>query len=466
MSGAPADTIVGISSARGPGLRGIVRLSGAGAIALVDERFQATAARDDVAAVRSSGAFAGSLSLTLGPAGSLPVELLVFRGPRTYTREDVVEIHTIGSPPLLDALVRELCAAGARLADPGEFTRRAFENGRIDLTQVEAVLELIRASSEAEADQAFGRYDGAFGRRLGAIRSDLLGMASRVETHLDFSDQDIDLVDREALQQEVERAASELRSIAGEAQPGGLVAEGKRVLLLGVPNAGKSSLFNVLVEGGRAVVSDIAGTTLDAVEGVTDFGGAPAVLIDAPGLRDDIADELEQSAADRARARLAAVDLVVVVVDASRQLPADLARVVSMIGARPCVVALHQADRERVVTEDQLGAVFPSGVPELVATSAVTGEGIEDLRRVVSFHLVSVQVAPEAGTVCPNARQAVLLEEACAALARVESTGAELPFELVALELREAALRLGGLTGEDFIEGLLDRIFADFCIGK
>lgn len=458
----PADTIVGISSAAGTGLRGIVRLSGADAVRIVDGFFSPEA-EAGLAALSGASAVTGSLGLAGGRL-SLPAELLVFRAPRTYTREDIVEIHTFGSPPLLEMVVHDLCDAGARLADPGEFTLRAFESGRIDLTQVEAVLEIIRASNESEADQALRRYDGAFGRQVQDVRAALIELASRIEVHLDFSDQDIDLVGRDQVQRDVERLTPVLREIQGGARPGGIDSAAVTVALLGAPNAGKSSLFNALVGGERAVVTDVAGTTLDPVEQAVSIDGVDFRLIDAPGIRAGADDALERHAAERARGRFASADLVVVVIDGSRPQPDDLPSTAALGAARPRAFALHQADRPACITAADLAELADGAA--IIETSAVSGVGLDRLRHELVRLQAEARTAPEAGTACANARQAALIGDACEALDRVVEAGEALPYEVVALEIREAVTHLGAVTGEDYSDSLLARIFADFCIGK
>ena len=456
------DTIVAISTAEGPGLRGIVRLSGPDAHSIAD-RVVAPAAGSAEAETLSRRAPSVTGSSFAFASAEAPCERMDFVAPRSFTREDLVELHTFGARPLLDHLV-DLCRrAGARLADPGEFTRRAFESGRIDLTQVEAVLEILRASNRDEVDRALMRYEGTFGRSVRAVREDLVGLAARIETQLDFSDQDLDIVTPQEVAAGIESVRARVRELAGAPSAGGIDSGAPTVVLIGAPNAGKSSLFNRLVGSDRALVTDVPGTTLDAIEASIDVDGEAMRLVDIAGLRSDARDTVETEAIRRVDAWAREADVVVVVVDGSRPLSADAAARIATLAIETSILVAHQSDRGTVVGDDELVRLGSHG--PIVRTSAITGEGLDALRERMREALRG-RNRSESSRSMPNARQRACLDEAGAALDRAVAEDGELELELVALEVRDAIRNLGAVTGDDTSESLLDRVFEDFCIGK
>jgi len=461
---AAADTIVAISTAAGRGLRGIVRLSGGGACARVGAVFRASSTVPSAPFERGYRVHRGELVFP-GDEVAIPCEILVMLAPASYTREDVVEIHTFGVPALLERIVEGFVERGVRIAEPGEFTRRAFLRGRIDLTQVESVLEILRAADRRELDAAVRRHEGSFGRSVASVREALLRLAAGIEAHLDFSDQGLDLVSAEEIRSDCEAIRERIDALQGGSPPGGIRSGAVTALFLGAPNAGKSSLFNALVGSDRAVVSEIPGTTLDPVEAEIEIDGIPIRLVDAPGLGPIPTDALEREAADRVRGWEEGADLAVLVVDGSRPVPGGVEEIFRRVAHLPGVLAVHQADRAPVLAERDLERLAP-GRPR-VATSSVSGVGLAGVRAELARLVRESSAGGSEGTAVPNARHAALLESAHEAVARAGTAAGEgLPLECVALEIREAAESLGAITGEEFKEGLLDRVFAEFCIGK
>ena len=405
-SSAEPETIVAPATPPGGGLRAVVRVGGPRAVAL---------------------------------AGARP-GAVVFRAPRSYTREDLVEVHLPASPPLVDRLVRDLVQAGARLARPGEFTLRAFLNGRLDLAQAEAVERLVAAEDEAERRAALRQLEGEFSRRLRAVEQALLDLAADAEAALDFSDDDIEIVPPAAAADRARAILGDLRALVADTAAAPARDGRPRVVLHGRPNAGKSTLFNALA-GQDAIVSPTAGTTRDLLEADADVG-LPVRLIDAAGVGEGQAG-LEAEGARRAREAAASADLVLFVVDPAD--PAERPR------GWPCVAVESKADLHP-------GAASPGAL----RVSAKTGEGLPALRR-------GVRAALEAGSASAaftvSLRQRALLREAEEALSRAPDA-AVAGLELAALELRSALAALGAITGREVGEDLLDRVFSRFCLGK
>jgi tRNA modification GTPase len=413
-----ADTIVALSTPPGSGLRAIVRLSGPRAVEM---------------------------------GGSLP-GAVVLRGPRTFTREDVVEVHLPASPPLVDRLLRELLERGARPARPGEFTLRAFLNGRLDLAQAEAVEQLISAEDDAERRAALGQLEGDFSRRLSAIEGSLLDLCADAEAAIDFVDQDIELLPVAAAVERARAALAALRELLAESAARAVSDERPTAALYGLPNAGKSALFNAL-SGSDAIVSDVPGTTRDVLSAEIDVG-IRVRLLDAPG--DHEATGLDGEAVRRSRDAARRADLLLFVVDAA----AAEAAVPLEPRGRPAILVLNKCDLGR---SDAARGCFR--LREAVWTSARTGEGLDDLRRRIGTLLRGEDAGPGARFRI-TLRQRALLREAEAALDRACGAAPGLGMEFVAADLRSALAALGGISGRASDEDLLDRIFSRFCLGK
>jgi tRNA modification GTPase len=417
-SGSP-DTIVALSTPPGAGLRAIVRLSGPGAAKI---------------------------------GGPLP-GAVVLRAPRTYTREDVVEIHLPASPLLVDRLLRRLLDRGARPARPGEFTLRAFLNGRIDLAQAEAVEQLISAEGEDDRRAAVEQLGGAFSRRLADIEEVILNLCADAEAAVDFVDQDIEILPVEVAVHRAREALASLRGLLSETAARAVSDERPTAALFGLPNAGKSALFNAL-SGSDAIVSGVAGTTRDVLCAEIDVG-FPVRLLDAPGEQE--APGLDGEAVRRSREALLRADVVIFVVDAS---DAERALLLEPRG-RPAVLALNKCDLAR---DEAAGARFR--LRETVWCSARTGEGLPELKRLLGSILGRDEPGRPGARFRVNLRQRALLREAEAALDRAAGPAPGLGMEFVAADLRAALAALGGISGRASGEELLDRIFSRFCLGK
>lgn len=406
---ASAETIVALSTPPGAGLRAVVRLSGPRAVEI-------------------GGAVPGAV---------------VHKAPRTYTREDLVEIHLPAAPPLVDRLLRDLLARGARPAKPGEFTLRAFLNGRIDLAQAEAVEQLISAEGDADREAALDQLSGTFSQRLNLIEGDLLDLCADVEAAIDFVDQDIEVLPvGEALKRGREALMS-LRSLMAETAARKTSDQRPTVALYGLPNAGKSALFNAL-SGADAIVSDVAGTTRDVLTADVDVG-CPIRLIDAPGEAEWAG--LDGEAVRRSRGAVRQADLILFVVDATK--PATSSAIEPK--GRAWLRVYSKAD-------------LPHGAAPGCHTSAKTGEGLPELRREIA-RLLRDEDRPGARFRL-SLRQGGLLREAEAAMARASSAAPSMGMEFVSADLRLALEALGGISGRSTDEDLLDRIFSRFCLGK
>jgi tRNA modification GTPase len=435
----------------------VVRLSGPEAEAIARRRFRP---RRERPRFQSHRFYLGHF---LDAEGRVVDEVLLtlMRAPHSYTREDVVEIHCHSGPQVLREILAGVLKEGARLARPGEFTLRAFLSGRLSLPQAEAVLEVIEAQSGAALRVAQEHLAGGLGRRLAAVRENLLAVLARVEAALDFPEEAEDL-DPETLAGELAPLAGELARLAATYREGRLLKEGVRVVLAGRPNVGKSSLLNRLLEEERAIVTDIPGTTRDLIEEAVSWQGVLLRLTDTAGLRSggDVVEELGMA---RTRERLAIADLILYLVDHSQPLAAEDRQHLAELAGRRGFVVVNKADLPRGLDEEELADVAPFPVLKL---SALTGAGVEALKdRMVAAVLEGG--VPCAGEIITQARHKEHLE---AAVAHLEAAVAHLRgsplWELVAEDLRSAREELGRLTGETAGDDLLEEIFSRFCIGK
>ena len=462
MKGDAGGTIVGLASPAGPGLRGILRVSGPHAWRLVEAVWRGGEAPPDRT---RRGFFHGRF---FDGVGELPLLLLWMPGPRSFTREDVAELHLPGSPPLLDRCFSSLLALGARAARAGEFTRRAFENGRIDLTRAEGVLALVSARSAAEARGARGLLFGGLGGRIEVLREELERLRALCEASLDFEESDTGDVPGEELLARARKLLAGLRE-AERWEARRVPASGlPRVVLLGAPNAGKSSLFNALAEEGEALVSTLAGTTRDFLGAPWSLPGGEVRLFDTAGLDRD-ASGLDAEAQAETDRMSESADLLLWVVDASEAGAAERCEeVLEPAAGTPVVVAWNKSDLVGAIPAPELEADTTVSV---VSTSAIAHRGLTRLASEVARRLGTRTGATES-TVAELDRELSARHRAalrCAAEALEQGLHAWLggiPLDLLAEELRTATAELDSISGRTTPEDLLDRIFGAFCIGK
>jgi tRNA modification GTPase len=454
------DTIAAVATASGEAGIGIVRASGPEALPCALSLFRR--ARPLPEPPESHRACYGHVVRAGSEERLDECVLTYFAGPRSYTGEDLVELACHGSNLVLSRVLQGLITAGARLAEPGEFTRRAFLNGRLDLAEAESVIDVIRARTDAALRVATGQLGGRLSREIAALRHELITLLAEIEAAIDFPDDVEPPADAEVAARARavrERAGALLRT----ADAGRLYREGASIVLAGRPNVGKSSLLNALLGEARAIVTAVPGTTRDVIEESLNLRGIPVRAIDTAGLR-DTQDEVEALGVERTRAQLAAADLVVWVLDASEGLtPADLALADELRGRR-LVVAANKADLGCRI--DAAAIVQIVGPAPVTAVSALTGEGRENLEAVLAETLLGGDLSPESVWVS-NVRHQARLQTAAAALDRAaEASDAGFDQAAVALDLRLAAEALGEITGETVTEETISQIFARFCVGK
>ena len=454
------DTIAAVATPAGPGAIGILRLSGPEAVSAASAAFRAADGRP-LEAHPPRRLIYGDL---LDREGAVIDKVLATytRGPASYTGEDTAELHCHGAPMVLSLGLESLFSHGARQARPGEFTRRAFLNGRLDLVQAEAVGDLLEASSREGARHAAGQLSGALSRRIGGIYSALVDVMAHFHAVLDYPDEDIDPFRADTIREGLDAARTGLEALLRTYDRGRYIAGGVPCVLIGRPNAGKSSLLNALVGYDRAIVTDVPGTTRDTVEARCRLGGVVLRLIDTAGLRESD-DAVERIGVERSRAALEGAALALLVLDGSAPLsPEDEAAMAQAAHAPRVICLINKSDRPLAFAPEELRSRFP----HLCVVSAATGAGLDALGETVAA-LFPAGGAESAGELLTNARQADAARRALEAVTRAsESLEAGITPDALLTDAEEALAALGELTGASVREDVTARIFERFCVGK
>jgi tRNA modification GTPase len=458
------DTIAAIATPLGEGGLAVLRISGADTLAIADKIFVPEGAK----ALKPSAAPTHTIHFgKVVRDGRIIDEVLlsVLRAPRTFTREDTVEISCHGGVLPAKLVLDSILASGARLAEPGEFTRRAFLNGRIDLTQAEAVADLIHSRTELALVAANEQLAGKLSQRINQLRDDMLHTLAHVEAHIDFPEEDIAPDTKEQLLKRLEEGMGFIGELLRTANEGQILRRGIRAAIVGRPNTGKSSLLNQLLGRDRAIVSPIPGTTRDTIEETANIRGLPVVFIDTAGLR-ETHDEIEVEGIRRSRQSLAQAELILHVLDAGEPLTTEDQSYFTEFAGKKRILVRNKTD---LPAQWQWPPKFDgaSNLTSPVDVSCVTGQGVEALKDAIKETVWSGEVKAEMLQVMINSRHQDALNRARAAAERsIEALRGNATLELVALDLRIAVAALGEIVGKTTTEDLLDSIFGQFCIGK
>lgn len=468
MDNLQEDTIVAISTPPGEGGIGIVRLSGRDALPIADRIFNSPRG------IRPSSSASHRIyyGFIIDPFTGRRIDevlLSVMRAPHTYTREDVVEINCHGGYIVLRQVFEIAVRCGARPALPGEFTARAFLNGRIDLTQAEAVLDLIRAKTEEAERVAIEHVAGSLRREIEDISSELQGILAELEAYIDFPEEDLNLSPVN-WPERIKQLQGRLKRLSDSFYQGRILREGISTVIAGRPNVGKSSLLNALLGTERAIVTEIPGTTRDVIEEIINVRGIPLRLIDTAGIR-EARDIVEAEGIKRTEAAIERADLVLLVVDGSEELTSYDYSIIEKVNGKNkrTIVILNKADLGIVVDREHLKNI--AGSPPIVEVSALKKEGLDELKERIFECLTGdgrPGAEPSSGVIITRVRHKSLIDEALTsieeALSEIEIKGL---LEIVTFNIRKAIQSLGEITGVEFTEeSLLERIFGEFCIGK
>lgn len=452
------DTICGVSTPPGEGGIGIIRISGPKAIEIAAMVFKAASAKK----LGDSASHTLLYGQVCDPGtGDVIDEALVsvMRAPSSYTREDVVEINCHGGMMPLWRTVNLLIASGARQAEPGEFTKRAFLNGRIDLAQAEAVMDIIHAKTELSHRAANEQLLGGLSSEVVMLRDRLVSIVAAVEAEIDFPEEEIETHAGHPLAEEVKSVLQSVEDLISSHRYGRVLREGIATAIIGKPNVGKSSLLNRLLKQDRAIVTDIPGTTRDVLEEYLNIAGLPFKILDTAGIRHSH-DVVEQEGVKRSLAVIGAADVVLLVLDGSQPLSEEDKRVLEETKGKTAIVVMNKCDLERKAE----APVWPEVIVEI---SCKTGAGLDNLRKSLVELVKQGAVPPREHAWAVNQRHKTALEKAKASLEKaLASTTTGLSAEFIALDLRDALDNVGLIIGATHTDDILERIFRDFCIGK
>ena len=451
------DTIVALATPAGVGAIGVIRLSGDRAIEIVNEVFQPK----DLSIQTSHTLHYGRIE----SAGRVYDEVVVslYIAPKSYTKEHVVEISCHGSPFIQESLIRLFTEKGARFARPGEFTQRAFLNGAFDLAQAEAVADVIAADSAAAQSAALHQLRGGFSKELAALREELIHFASLIELELDFGEEDVEFADRKDLEALVIQLLDHVRPLVESFRTGNAIKNGVATVIVGKPNAGKSTLLNALLNEDRAIVSEIAGTTRDSLEDEWTLGGIKFRLVDTAGLRETV-DVIEALGVERTQAWVKKAQVVIYMADAMTESVEGLKAGILALGTLeiPVIQVLNKVDQ---VSKAVLVA-FQEAIPDVILMSAKNQVGLPELEKAL-LNIIGLDQANASGTLVTNIRhyqQLVQTQDTLIGVLNALKTG--LTGDLIAQDLRHALHHLGEITGQISNDDLLKNIFGKFCIGK
>lgn len=462
MSYADADhqTITAISTPPGAGGIGIIRISGTDALAILEKIFKPVGVN---CSFTSHQLYYGKI-INPADAKMLDEVLVVFmQAPRTYTREDVVEIHCHGSFLVLQSVLELVLAEGAQLAEPGEFTKRAFLNGRIDLTGAEAVIDILSARTRKGVDLALEQMSGNLYRKVDDMRSTLVEIRALLETAIDFPEEEIEIADHQLLYGRIKKDVYKpLQQLIAQADDGRIVRDGVSIVIVGRPNVGKSSLLNTLLQEERALVTPVPGTTRDTIEEYIDIHGIPVRIIDTAGIRDGV-EEVEQLGIKRAKESINRADLVLFLVDGSTQIGGDDDKLFQVVSHKPFITVINKCDLDQQIKPE----VDHPITEKAIQISALTQEGLTDLKQQIFNRLTGGKEQWQEEGCTPNLRHKTALEKSLDALDLVcDGLQSGLTNDLITIDLLECFNHLGDIVGETTTEDVLDVIFEQFCLGK
>jgi tRNA modification GTPase len=453
------DTIAARATAPGEGAIAIIRLTGPETFRIISSPLNINP--DKIKHARLTHSFFHNPE-----DDSLVDEVLfaIFKSPHSYTGEDSAEIYCHGSPAVVLNILNIICSLGARIAEPGEFTKRAFLNGKMDLTKAEAVCDLIRSQTDKAAKLALRQLMGGLSSKIKTIKQILVYFSAEIEARIDFPEEELGEKNTEHLYKNISDAIAKIHTIISQGKSTRIYQNGARVVLLGKPNTGKSSLFNALLKMDRAIVTAHPGTTRDTIEGTVDLKGCPVSYIDTAGLRKS-SDEIEKLGIERTKSELTQADLNLFLLDLSSTLTEEDREIFKHLSNSPYILVLNKSDLPEKIIKKEIQAIIEKSI-KCVKTSSMTDQGIQELERSIGEYLLSDAITEE-DAVITNERHLALLKKAAESMESAR-TGLKTGIheELIMVDIRESLWKLGDILGEEFCEEILDVIFSSFCIGK
>lgn len=455
------DTIAAVATPMGEGSIAVIRVSGTDAIPIVDKIFKGS---KKLSTVDTHTIHYGTL---IDPDTNERVEevlVSIMRAPRTFTREDVVEVNCHGGIVSVERVLELILSNGARLAEPGEFTKRAFLNGRIDLSQAEAVIDLIRAKTDKALKVALSQVEGKLSRLIRALRQELIEAMAHIEVTLDYPEHDVEDVTQNLLLTKCGEVKKQIGRLLQTAKQGKILREGLSTAIVGRPNVGKSSLLNSLVQEEKAIVTDVAGTTRDVIEEYVNVRGVPLRLIDTAGIR-ETEDIVEKIGVAKSREILRQADLILLVLNYNEELKPDDYAIFEAVEGMHVIIIINKTDLPQKIDMNEVTKHFPN--QPMVMTSVKEDQGIDKLEEAISHIFFTGRVQQEDLTYVSNARHIHLLRQAEQAMEdAIAAIEDRMPVDMVQIDIKKAWELLGEVIGESVGEDLIDQIFSQFCLGK
>ena len=457
------DTIAAISTAPGEGAIGIVRISGDLAISIASSIYQC-----GIKQLEEQKTHTIHYGHIVDPkSGEVYDEVMVsvLRAPKTFTREDIVEINCHGGIVAINRVLQLVLRMGARLAEPGEFTKRAFLNGRIDLSQAEAVMDLIRAKTDKSMQLAMRQLDGQLSHLIQNLRQEILNTLAQVEVNIDYPEyDDVEEMTLQLLREKTQQVLQGIRALLNTASQGKILRDGLKTAIVGRPNVGKSSLLNVLLREEKAIVTDIAGTTRDTIEEYVNVRGVPLQLIDTAGIR-ETDDVVEKIGVERSRKALKEADFVLLLLNQSETLQEEDIRLLETTKGMKRIILFNKTDLPSKLSTENIAPYAKE--EEIVTTSMLNKEGIDQLEEKIAGYFFQGQMNERDATYLSNTRHIALLEKAEQALVEVQNgIEMEMPVDLIQIDFTRAWDLLGEITGDSVQDELLTQLFSQFCLGK
>lgn len=458
-----ADTIAAISTPMGEGAIAIVRLSGEKAVGIADQMFQGKSGLP-LRRLKSHTLHYGNI---VDPETEQIVEevmVSVMRAPRTFTREDIVEINCHGGLVSINRVLELALNHGARLAEPGEFTKRAFLNGRIDLSQAEAVMDLIRSKTDRAMNVAMEQMQGKLSQLLRSLRQTLLETVAHVEVNIDYPEYDTDEVTHELLLEKTTYVRDEIKQLLSTAKQGKILREGLSTVIIGRPNVGKSSLLNSLVHENKAIVTEVPGTTRDVIEEYVNIRGVPLRLADTAGIR-ETEDMVERIGVDRSRKVLKEADLILLLLNYHEALTAEDQKLFTTVKGMNAIIVVNKSDLERNLSLEHVREM--AGDLPVITTSLLKDEGIDQLEEAIASLFFSGEVEAQDATYVSNSRHVALLNQAEKTTEQaIVAIEAGMPIDIAQIDITRTWEILGEIVGDTVSDSLIDQLFSQFCLGK
>ena len=454
------DTIAAVATSMGEGGISIIRISGNKALNIATKIFRGKNERS----IEDIKSYTMRYGHIVDASEQILDEVVVsyMKGPRSFTAEDTIEINCHGGVIATNKILEEVIKSGARIAEPGEFTKRAFLNGRIDLSQAEAVIDIIRAKTELAMKSAVAQSGGRISTEISKIRHRLLEVIAHIEATVDFPEDDLEEVTSEKAGEQVASIIVELSELLDSADEGKILRDGLNTVIVGKPNVGKSSLLNALVMENRAIVTDVPGTTRDCIEEFINIDGIPVKIVDTAGIR-ETEDLVEQIGVEKSKTKINEADLIILMLDRSRALDEEDKEIINYVLDRKYIVLLNKTDLESQISDEDLRSLDSKHIIDI---SAKTGKGIDQLKQIIKDLFFKGEVVSKDVMITNTRHKEALIKAKASCEQAVVALKNTFAIDLASIDVRDAWSSLGEITGDTLEEDIIDKIFSEFCIGK